>query len=277
MLLKSFLIIRVALLLVYLFTIMIIEALTSSQIGNMVALTFDHASGFTKVWDMPVIPPAVSGLGKWSGAGFWGSQTSVDLRHLDTIFIATGNVYSVPPEFDHCQDNTTATDEDCLPSNIWQEAVTAFEATTKKAKWVRQLSPLDEWNAACVGGESNCPSTPGPDADFGMVPSYIMSNSDYERDVFIVGQKNGILYSLDSQSGDLIWALETGPGGVTGGLSWGLAVDQDQVYFTSINGNAVTWRVQPSNQTTNGSAYGAVNLKNGAIAWETITTGAGQA
>lgn len=243
----------------------------------MVALTLDHASGFTKLWDTPVIPPAISGLGKWAGAGIWGSQPSVDLRHFDTIFIATGNTYSVPKEFDHCQDNTTATNKDCLPSNIWQESVIALEAKTGRAKWVHQLSPLDAWNLACIGGSPNCPKTPGPDADFGMAPSYIMSDFGYEHDVLVVGQKNGVLYSLDAQSGDVIWAVETGPGGVTGGLSWGLAVDSEQIYFTSINGNEVTWQVQPSNQTTNSSAYGAANLKNGAIVWETIATGAGQA
>ncbi|QDS68768.1 hypothetical protein FKW77_005080 [Venturia effusa] len=249
-----------------------------SFVGNMVALTFDRASGFTKLWDTPVIPPAISGPGKWAGAGIWGSQPSVDLRHFDTIFVATGNTYSIPSELDHCQDNATATSADRLPSDIWQEAVIALEARTGKAKWVRQLSPLDAWNVACIGeGNPNCPETPGPDADFGMAPSYILGDSDYDRDVLVVGQKNGVLYSLDSQNGDVIWATETGPGGVIGGLSWGLAVDRERVYFTNINGDQVTWQIQPSNQTTNSSAYGAANLRNGALVWETIAKGPGQA
>lgn len=110
-----------------------------------------------------------------------------------------------------------------------------------------------------------------------MAPSYIMSDSNPQNDVLVVGQKNGIVYSLEPRSGNIIWASLTGPGGSLGGLSWGLAVDQDQIYFTNINSAAVSWQVQTSNQTTNSSAYGAMSLKKGTIAWETVATGAGQA
>lgn len=250
----------------------------------MVALTFDQTSGFTKIWDTPVIPLEISGVGKWAGIGIWGSQPSVDLRNLDTVFIATGNTYSVPKEFETCQDSANATSKACLPSGIWQESVIAFDANTGIPRWVHQLSPLDAWTVACRSGNNlaeNCPQVPGPDADFGMAPSYIKSDFSYRNntqdDVLIVGQKNGIIHSLDARSGKLNWAVETGPGGETGGLSWGLAVDRKQIYFTNINGDGVSWHVQPSNQTTNSSAYGAVDLKKGSITWETIATGAGQA
>lgn len=130
------------------------------QVGNMVGLAFDKASGFTKLWDVPMIPPEISGHGKWTGVAVWGPQPSIDLRSLDTVFIATGNVYTVPKEFENCQDNTTSTSKDCLPSNVWQEAVIALDANTGIPRWVHQFSPLDAWVLACRTGTNlatNCP------------------------------------------------------------------------------------------------------------------------
>lgn len=67
----------------------------------------------------------------------------------------------------------------CLPSNIWQESVLALDITTGIPNWIRQLSPIDVWNAACgVPGyfernETLCPGAFGPDADFGMAPAFV--------------------------------------------------------------------------------------------------------
>jgi hypothetical protein len=51
-------------------------------------------------------------------------------------------------------------------------------------------------------------------------------------------------------------------------LSWGLAVDDSQVYFVATNSGEETWRMQPSNGVTNRSAYGAASLLTGALLWE---------
>ncbi|KAK9481461.1 hypothetical protein V1527DRAFT_147759, partial [Lipomyces starkeyi] len=65
--------------------------------------------------------------------------------------------------------------------------------------------------------------------------------------------------------------LLIGPGSGGGGLSWGIAVDDRQVYFTAINAFQATWKLQPLNVTIHNSAYGAAKLADGSLLWETQT------
>ena len=102
------------------------------------------------------------------------------------VFVATGNVYSVPQSYTACQNQTAnltsassprdATDP-CAPRDLYQEAIIAFDTATGHINWVRQLSPLDAWNVACIAAANRnpgaCPPNPGPDADFGMALSFV--------------------------------------------------------------------------------------------------------
>jgi outer membrane protein assembly factor BamB len=252
----------------------------------MVALNFSRTSGFKKLWDVPMMPDDISGEGKWSGAAVWGSQPPIDDEYFNTVFIATGNVYAVPKEIEQqCLNNTSTNSTACLPSNVWQNSVIALDATTGKSRWVQQLGPLDAWTVACgiQGGNKlnpdNCPQNPSPDADFGMAPAYVsgyFSSVPGPIDILVIGQKNGNLYTLDPDTGHIAWATFVGPGGAGGGLSWGVAVDRQNIYYTVINSDALSWKVQPSDQTISSSTWGAVNTKNGIIIWETIARGGGQ-
>ena len=69
----------------------------------------------------------------------------------------------------------------------------------------------------------------------------------------------------------LLWSTITSPDGTSGGLSWGIAVDDSQAYFTAINSLNLAWQLQPSNQTINNSAYGSASLADGTLVWETPT------
>ncbi|OCL13369.1 Quino protein alcohol dehydrogenase-like protein, partial [Glonium stellatum] len=242
--------------------------------GNVVALTFDHSSGkFSVVWNVTMLPEPI-GVGGWSGAAVWGSQPSIDTAG-GQVFFATGNIYEAPQSVQACI-NSTTNETSCLPSNVWQESVLAVDIASGRVNWVRQLSPLDAWTVACgIPGVSKrnpalCPETPGPDADFGMAPTFVPRNSSAESTV-VVGQKNGNLYSLSANTGKLIWSTITSPDGTSGGLSWGIAADDSQVYFTAINSLNLAWQLQPSNQTVNNSAYGAASLVDGTLVWETST------
>lgn len=144
--------------------------------------------------------------------------------------------------------------------------------------WVRRIGPLDAWTTACSAVPVNpalCPGTPGPDADFGMSPTFVAGGGKSRgQDLLIVGQKNGILYSMSADKGKIEWATAIGPGSTPGGLSWGVAVDGRSISFTAINADGVAWTPQPSLETTvvTNSAYGAVDLQTGAILWETPFT-----
>lgn len=259
-----------------------------SFIGNMVALELERgecSSQFHVLWNVTMLPTDT----RWSGVGIWGSQPSVDVKRQQ-IFIATGNVYTAPEQYQECKNKTknlnlapgVLTSDPCVPRDVWQESVLALDMRTGEPNWINTLSPLDAWTAACGFGGSiqkphagrlpeQCPYQPGPDADFGIAPTFVpgSKNTPYGNDVVVVGQKDGNLYALSAQAGRLYWATSTSPGGNVGGLIWGIAVDDSQVYYTAVNSDRKAWQLQPSNRTIHTSAFGSAFLLNGSITWET--------
>ncbi|KAL8734376.1 MAG: hypothetical protein Q9166_001574 [cf. Caloplaca sp. 2 TL-2023] len=250
-----------------------------SFIGTMNGLVLER-NRFKLLWNQPMIPARTN----FSGAAIWGSQPSID-PNRNQVFIATGNVYSVPESYEVCTNNTAnststnpgnATDP-CAPKDVYQEAILAFDAVTGDINWSHRLSPIDAWTVACVpgfpGGGVNpgaCPANPGPDADFGMAPTFVpgSKSTPSKKDILIIGQKNGNLYALAASDGKLLWAIATSPDGTIGGLIWGLAVDDNAAYYTAVNFQRKPWKLQDSTSLSN-SAFGAAALTDGKILWET--------
>lgn len=250
-----------------------------SFVGSMVALTFDEAAKeFTIVWRVSTIPEGRRQEG-WAGAAIWGSQPSIDIARRQ-VFVGTGNSYSssnasvecqrsaVPPEVPYTLNNDT-----CLPSDVWQDSIIAIDIDDGSVNWVQQRPGLDIFNAACGYpnfGEQNttiCPGIPGPDSDFGMAPTFVAGSHGDDR--LVVGRKSGDLYAISAADGHILWTAAVDPNGITGGISWGISVDNSRVYFSAINSGYKTWQLQPSGQVVNRSAYGAVSLFDGVILWET--------
>ncbi|KAL6706453.1 hypothetical protein ACN47E_005392 [Coniothyrium glycines] len=223
----------------------------------------------------------------YSGASVWGSQPSIDpIRNQ--VFLGTGQLFSLPPEIVECQDankNLAANtqrlaNEPCLPRNVYQTSVLALDIATGAINWFRTLGPLDAWNAACVpnlfpGSNStepgpNCPKNIGNDTDFGMAPAFVLGSAATPggKDIVVAGQKNGNLYAFSAQTGTVLWGRSVAPGGLEGGLSWGVAVDDNAVYYTAINSNRVEFAL-PSGETISNSAFGAVDLRDGRTLWQT--------
>ncbi|KAK1752602.1 Quino protein alcohol dehydrogenase-like protein [Echria macrotheca] len=259
-------------------------------VGNVAALKFDKPSRkFSVVWDVPMIPAASAAAG-WSGVGMWGSQPSIDSVRRQ-VFFASGNTYSVPDVIIDCQETTQnisavkqgLVPDPCLPRDILQESVIALDLDLGIINWVHQLPALDAFTAACgypglfPQNKTACPEIPGLDYDFGMAPAFVPGSTatPYGKDIVVVGQKSGIIYAFSAQAGHLFWATQTSPGGLSGGLSWGVAADDVRAYFTAINWGGLDFTLQPSGVTVNRSAYGAVSLATGAILWETGVPGNG--
>ncbi|KAE9371610.1 Quino protein alcohol dehydrogenase-like protein [Stipitochalara longipes BDJ] len=223
--------------------------------------------------------PCCSFVG-WSGAALWGSQPAIDTSRRQ-VFVATGNVYSLPEVIIQCQhdtENITAVlqglvPDSCLPANIWQQSVLAIDIDLGIVNWVNQLPPLDAYSAGCgfpgvrPPNITLCPEVPGLDADFAMAPTFVpgSSSTPHGKDTLVIGQKNGNLYAMSAQAGTIFWATVTSPGGLGGGLSWGVAVDDSRVYFVATNSGEENFKMQPSNEMTNRSAYGAASLLTGAL------------
>jgi outer membrane protein assembly factor BamB len=169
----------------------------------------------------------------------------------------------------------------CLPPSIYQESVLALDLTSGLVNWVRQLTPLDVWTVACgvFGFYAHdpilCPGDFGPDADFGMAPTFVTggsgSSTPNQKDTVVVGQKNGRLYALSAQAGQVMWDLQTSPGGVEGGLIWGIAVDDERIYFTAVNSDQVDFTLPSSGGAITYSAFGSASLLNGSLLWEVPT------
>lgn len=145
-----------------------------------------------------------------AGAAIWLSPT-LDLKKR-VVYVGTGNAYSDP-------------------MTKYTDAVIAFDMETGAMKWVKQLAEKDGWNFACVNpNKANCPEAVGPDVDIGSSP--ILKTLANGKRVLVIGQKSGIAHGLDpDEEGKILWQTRVGTGGALGGIQWGMAADDENVYI----------------------------------------------
>lgn len=167
------------------------------------------------VWRTYMAPPAqqmgksAAGVLVWgpSGVGIWQPPT-VDAKR-SVIYVATGNTYSGAAQ----------------PTG---DAIVALDLATGGIKWIKQMTEGDVFG--CRAGSPNCGEKAGPDFDFGA-PAMLTRSRD-GRDLLVVGQKSGMAYALDpDKQGAVIWEYRAGQGSIWGGIQWGAAVDNEQVYL----------------------------------------------
>ena len=182
--------------------------------GSLVAL--DAATGREKwrAWmvDQPVArgkSTAGTTLYGPSGVAIWSTPLIDDKRGL--AIVATGDNYSAP-------------------ATKLSDSIVAIDLKTGAVRWSYQATGSDMWNAACgySAGGGNCPDDAGPDYDFGSAP--IMARGADGHDYVLAGQKSGILYAVDPDSGVLKWKQRVGRGGVFGGIHFGIAAANGKVF-----------------------------------------------
>jgi len=183
-----------------------------------------------------------------SGGGVW-STPALD-PDRNRLYIATGDNYSNPP--------TAQTD-----------AIMALAMDTGSVVWVRQTLAGDSWNTGCLqpaddgAGRAHCPSAPGPDHDFASAP--VLATLGGGRRVLLAGQKSGMLYAINPDTGEYVWKTQVGDGGVLGGIEWGFAVDNARAYV------ALSSAFEKKAGEAGGIA--AVDLADGTIKWRTPPAG----
>jgi polyvinyl alcohol dehydrogenase (cytochrome) len=145
-----------------------------------------------------------------SGAGVWSSPTIDPDRHA--LYVGTGDNYSDP-------------------ASATSDAVMALDLDQGKVLWVKQLTAEDRFNLGCLSEDkSSCPKNPGGDFDIGAPP--ILRTLQSGKRLLIVGQKSGAAYGLDPDArGTIAWESRIGKGGALGGIEFGGAADDAQVYF----------------------------------------------
>ncbi len=227
--------------------------------GVMAAL--DSATG-RQIWKTYVIPDLPKVVGRNSrgkdmlepaGAGVWVTPT-LDLKRR-RLYITTGNAFSGIPKA--------------------ANAVMALDMDDGKVLWSMQALPFDTWHGGCVqnipgraagagrgagrgGGRAgsipyppeNCPDLLGPDWDF-AAPAALTTTTD-GRDILIAPQKQGLVWALNPDNGQVIWKQDVAReiAGGRGETLFGGAVDNEKVYFGLIS-----------------SGHLALDLKTGEEVW----------
>lgn len=220
--------------------------------GSAVAV---NAATGAILWKTYMIPPG------YTGGGVWGSHPVVD-PDRNSVFVSTGNNYSHPtdPDYLACISGGGTAASCSSPAN-YVDAVVALDLTTGAVKWVTKLvtwnqsaygvtDGSDDWNVDCLFSLPQCPTAAGPDYDFGSTPNLITYKSGkHSKTILGAGQKSGIYYALDPDTGGVLWQTQVGPGSALGGMEWGSASDGKRIYVQIANlygiphggGNAGSW------------------------------------
>jgi polyvinyl alcohol dehydrogenase (cytochrome) len=230
--------------------------------GSVVAL--DAATGKT-VWQTYTITEAPnptskskSGVQLWgpSGASVWSTPT-IDVKR-NAIYVATGDNYSDPP-------------------SKTSDAVLALDRATGQVLWSQQMTANDAYTVDCTRPETtNCPDSKGPDFDFGQPP--VLASLQDGKQVLVIGQKSGVAHALDPDAkGKILWQTPVGKGGTLGGMEWGSAIDQHNMYvaLSDIDFRAVpdpehpgTRKVEPDPEK--GGGIFALDLATGKKVWSAL-------
>ena len=214
--------------------------------GSAVAL--DASTGAIK-WKTYMVPVG------YSGGGVWGGNPVVDSER-NTVFVGTGNNYLHPSSsaVSSVAGKTYAqciaaggTAASCESTDDHVDSVVALNMRTGAIKWAKKMvtwgqalygvtDGSDDWNVDCFFHGPQCPANAGPDYDFASAPNEITYNGKDGRTTILgVGQKSGIYYALDPDTGAEKWRTQVGPGSSLGGMEWGSASDGKRIYVSIAN------------------------------------------
>ena len=231
--------------------------------GSVVAV---NASSGAKLWETDTVPAG------YSGGAVWGSNPVVDAAR-NTVFVGTGNNYSVPtdPAYVACISGG-GTRASCQSPNNHADSILALDMTSGAVKWATRLETWNQpgvtdgsdfWNVDCFVTHTNCPTNPGPDYDFGSAPNEITYQTNSGPKTIIgAGQKSGIYYALDPDTGAELWHTQVGPGSSLGGMEWGSASDGQRIYVAIANLYGIPYA------TGSAGSWAALDPATGAILWQ---------
>lgn len=213
-------------------SVLALNALTGAQLWRTYLVDEPQPTG-TNAMGAPQFGP--------SGVAVWGAPLVDPARGL--VYVTTGDNYS-------------------QPATALSDAVVALDMEGGAIRWATQVTPGDSWNVACWSDTSapNCPEDAGPDHDFGAAP--ILAQGADGRSYLLVGQKSGVAYAFDTESGAIRWQNRVGRGGVLGGIHFGIAADSGRLY-APVNDSG------PTNGDTEPARPGitALDITSGEVLW----------
>ena len=150
------------------------------------------------------------------------------------------------------------------PASEFSDAIIVLDLDTGQRKWATQTTSGDAHNVACeVPMNPNCPDEDGPDLDFGA--GVIKEKNSKGEDVLLSGQKSGWIYSMNQDSGEIIWSTRVGRGGKLGGIHFGMATSKNLLFasnsdrYVASDESLYEWKPQPG-------LY-ALDIDTGEIKW----------
>lgn len=170
------------------------------------------------LWTYETMPDATPRYDRGDGQMVWGpsgapiwTSPALDARR-GLLYVGTGEATSAP---------------------AWEttDAILALDMRTGKLRWRFQATPDDVFLTSCFRRPEglNCPREGRAlDHDFGASP--LLARLVDGRELLLAGQKSGMLWALDPDTGRLAWQREFGKGSPLGGIHWGLAFDGERVF-----------------------------------------------
>ena len=226
--------------------------------GSIVALDARTGKMLWKTFDMP---DNGGQLGGYSGGAVW-QPPAIDPRR-GLLYVGTGNNYTAPPNVLACQAaNPLATN--CTAPDDYFDTALALDLNTGNIVWSKRLQGFDVWTVACFFPASsiNCESPSSPDYDLGG------SGPNLLGDIVGFGQKSGIYWALDADTGGIVWSAVVGPGSTLGGMEWGTATDGERIY-AAIGNDAQKSYLLKSGQRISWGSWSALDTRTGQIIWQT--------
>lgn len=226
--------------------------------GSVVALNAKTGAILWKTFDMP---DNLGQADQYSGGAIWQPPAIDPKRGL--LYVGTGNNYNVPAEVAACQNATPK--KSCSAHDDYYDTALALDLKTGKVKWSHKLESFDTWTLACfspAGTNPNCPVQGSPDFDLGGAGPNLLGN------VVGFGQKSGIFWALDADTGKILWSTPVGPGGNLGGIEWGTASDGKRIYVPIANSLNHPFTLEPLGQHITWGAWSALDVKTGKILWQ---------
>jgi polyvinyl alcohol dehydrogenase (cytochrome) len=188
-----------------------------------------------------------------AGAAVWAAP-SID-RKRGLAYVVTGDSY---------------TDVD----TVGPDAVVALDIKTGAIRWRRQVTQHDNFVMGCgpASASGNCPTPLGPDYDFGATP--ILMTLKGGKQVLVAGQKSGIVYGLNPDTGALLWKTAVGVGSAIGGVEWGIGANDTQVFVPIADFGPVMAELRPGSFGPAGGPAAkpglyALDPATGTIVWAT--------
>jgi polyvinyl alcohol dehydrogenase (cytochrome) len=130
--------------------------------------------------------------------------------------------------------------------------------------WQVQFTKNDAWNVGCMIGNENCPKEKGPDLDVAASPIVVPLGGG--KDIVVVGQKSGVVYGVDPDTGKILWHRRLGHGGTQGGVHFGMAREGTTIYVPIVD-MVDTYDGRTYDLKLNGAGLHAIEAATGKVIW----------